>query len=472
MQPFRSIYLLDARQLRPEVIAVAFAKTSRSPQSFREIAAELSDDSSAEFHEKWVVGYGHSSVAEHAVLHLALENVSRLATEAIENNRLASFTEKSTRYQVLDRDSFYIPPEIEASPYAELYRRTCCLLFDTYHECAEPLKAVILARYPRREGESLAAYDNRTRSKWMDHLRFLLPTATLANVGMTANARVLEYAIKKMLSHPLPEVRAIGADIKRVAQAEIPTLVKYADASPYLERVQSPAPYLPHPSSFIPHSSSLTLIDHDSAGETKFVAACLYRWGGMSFAEASGRAQTMTAEERAGVIEQALGGRGAFDTPLRELEHVTLTFDAVMDQGAYYEFKRHRMMTQTPQALTPELGYAVPLPFEQAGLADKFCAAVEAASQAYRALVRDFPAQAAYVLTNAHNRRVLFTLNLRQAFHFCRLRGAANAHFSIRRIAAQVLAQIRNVYPTLARHMLCDDCPSAEQIERDYFARL
>lgn len=472
MNPSRSIYLLEAGRLRPEVIAVAFAKTSRSPRTFRDIAAELSDDSSAEFHEKWVVGYGHSSVAEHAVLHLAIENVSRLAIEAIENNRLASYTEKSTRYQVLARDSFYIPPEIEASRYAELYRRTCCALFDAYHECAEPLKAVVLARYPRREGESPTAYDNRTRSKWMDHLRFLLPMATLANVGMTANARVLEYAITKMLSHPLPEVRAIGADLKRVAQAEIPTLVKYADATPYLERIQSPAPYPLHPSSLLPPPSALFLITHDPDGETKFVAACLYRRGGLSFAEASRWAQAMPAKERAEVIEQALGGRGAFDPPLRELEHVTLTFDAVMDQGAYYEFKRHRMMTQTPQALRPDLGYAVPWPFEQAGLMDKFCAAVEAAGEAYRALADEFPAQAAYVLTNAHNRRVLFTLNLREAFHFCRLRGAANAHFSMRRIAAQMVAQIRNIYPTLARYMQCDDYPSAEQIEREHFARL
>jgi len=100
----RDIYLLDPAQLSPEVIAVAFAKTSRSPESFREIAAGLTDESSAQFHERWVVGYGHASVAEHAVLHLAFENVSRLAIEAIENNRLASYTEKSTRYQVFERD--------------------------------------------------------------------------------------------------------------------------------------------------------------------------------------------------------------------------------------------------------------------------------------------------------------------------------------------------------------------------------
>ena len=99
MQPERKVYLLNPKNLTPETIAVTFAKTSRSPLSFAEIADELTSEKSAAFHEKWVVGYGHSSVAEHAVLHIAMENVSRLAVETIEGNRLASYTEKSTRYQ-------------------------------------------------------------------------------------------------------------------------------------------------------------------------------------------------------------------------------------------------------------------------------------------------------------------------------------------------------------------------------------
>src|SRR5574341_121050 len=117
--PDRQIYLLSPKELSPETIAVAFAKTSRSPESFREIAAGLTDEKSAEFHEKWVVGYGHSSVAEHAVLHLAVENVSRLAIECLESNRLASYTEKSTRYQMWGPDSFYTPRAIAESRRSE-----------------------------------------------------------------------------------------------------------------------------------------------------------------------------------------------------------------------------------------------------------------------------------------------------------------------------------------------------------------
>src|SRR5512137_282421 len=119
--PLRQIYLLSPKELSPETIAVAFAKTSRSPESFRDIVAGLNDEESAEFHEKWVVGYGHASVAEHAVLHIAMENVSRLAVECIESNRLASYTEKSTRYQKWDAQAFFVPPELEGHALLDTY---------------------------------------------------------------------------------------------------------------------------------------------------------------------------------------------------------------------------------------------------------------------------------------------------------------------------------------------------------------
>ncbi|HAE85362.1 MAG TPA: hypothetical protein DCG78_02485, partial [Anaerolineaceae bacterium] len=109
MNPTRRIYPLSPSQLSAETIAVTFAKTSRSPEPFDVIAAELDTEKSAKFSEKWIVGYGHSSVAEHAVLHLALENVSRLAIETIESNRLASYTEKSTRYQEWNPEAYVLP---------------------------------------------------------------------------------------------------------------------------------------------------------------------------------------------------------------------------------------------------------------------------------------------------------------------------------------------------------------------------
>src|SRR5712692_4074172 len=237
--PDRQIYLLSPKTLSPETIAVAFAKTSRSPESFRDIAAGLSDEKSAQFHEKWVVGYGHASVAEHAVLHIAVENVSRLAIESLESNRLASYTEKSTRYQVWGPENFYTPRAIAESQFASGYHETVANLFELYRRSLGPVKQLMQAKYPRKDGESDARWDGRTRSKYVDCCRFLLPAAALANVGVTANARVLESAIRKLLSHPLEEVREIGAEVKRAAQAEVPTLLKYAEMVPYQRQTQA-----------------------------------------------------------------------------------------------------------------------------------------------------------------------------------------------------------------------------------------
>ena len=96
------------------------------------------------------------------------------------------------------------------------------VLFDAYAESIGPVRAISMSQFPRKADEDAIKYDGRIRSKYVDNCRFLLPAATLANVGMTANARVLEHAIKKMLSYPLQEVREIGLEVKRVAQSEVP----------------------------------------------------------------------------------------------------------------------------------------------------------------------------------------------------------------------------------------------------------
>ena len=140
---------------------------------------------------------------------------------------------------------------------------------------------------------------------------------------------------------------------------------------------------------------AVKLVDYDRDAEVKVVAACLYRDGGIDFEQARAKAQAMSANERGQVIADALAQRGDFDVPLRELEHTTLTFDCVMDQGAYFDVKRHRVMTQTPQPLSIDLGYAVPQVIAEAGFAAEYDRAQQAAAQAYREIATDFPDEAA-----------------------------------------------------------------------------
>jgi thymidylate synthase ThyX len=452
-RPEREIYLLSPSELTPETIAVAFAKTSRSPLSFREIADELTAESSAEFHEKWVVGYGHASVAEHAVLHIAFENVSRLAIECIESNRLASYTEKSTRYQTWDSQSYHIPDELEGSPHRAGYIEICDRLFASYRSSLEPVRAVVEKQHPQREGESGSRYDGRIRSKYVDACRFFLPAAALANVGMTANARVLEHAIRKMLSHPLAEVRQIGEQLKQVAKAETPTLVKYAERVPYL--VNLPASLARHASGLptAKEPASVRLVSYEEHAVENLLAAAIFSQAGCSMDQARSHVAAMARAEQESLLGTIFDELDQFDIPSRLLEHITYTFEVVLDQGAYFELKRHRMMTQTPQTLSTELGYAVPHLLVEGGQEQAYRQAMSLAQDGYRSMEPWSRDVAAYLVPNGFNRRVLLTLNLREAYHLCELRSAANAHFSIRVMALHMAGLIHKVHPGLAKGM-------------------
>jgi len=142
-----------------------------------------------------------------------------------------------------------------------------------------------------------------------------------------------------------------------------------------------------------------------------------------------------------------------------------------MDQGAYAEFKRHRMMTQTPQRLTTRLGYAVPRLITEAGFGSAYEAAMDRAAETFEKLVGINPDVAQYIVPNGYNRRVLARFNLREAYHFCQLRAARNAHFSIRRVARRMHAEMARVHPLLTRYMHLPE-ETLQAVEEGYFSGL
>jgi thymidylate synthase ThyX len=141
-----------------------------------------------------------------------------------------------------------------------------------------------------------------------------------------------------------------------------------------------------------------------------------------------------------------------------------------MDQGAYAEFKRHRMMSQTPQSLTCRLGYAVPKRITEAGFESPYRKAMEQAAAVFEKLHAFDPLVAQYIVPNGFNRRVLATFNLREVYAFCQLRAAANAHFSIRRVAQRVTEEIKRVHPLLMKFISIPEKESWQSIEEEYFS--
>ncbi len=466
MNEKRRVYLLDNKKLNPETIAVTFAKTSRSPQSFDQIAQELSDEKSAQFHERWVVGYGHASVAEHAVLHIAVENISRLAVECLESNRLASYTEKSSRYQIWDETCFFIPDEIKGSVLEKVYCNTISTLFQKYTKALPIIHSTI----GKKSTENNALSEREIHTRCMDVCRYYLPAAATANVGITINARSLEHALQKMLSHPLEEVRQVGQEIKQVAISHLPTLLKYVDEVVYLKQAEERTTRLnPTMPSLIKIEDWCTLVDYDKQFESHILSALMLRYGQAGYTEMEKNLQSFSMEKKQTLLDILFGKRDAHDIPLRELEYSNFIFDLLMDQGAYFEFKRHRMMTQTVQPLSPYHGYAVPKLISESGMEADFTEAMDMAKIAYSKIATELPSVASYVIPNAYNRRVLAGFNLRSAIHFSNLRTAPNAHFAIRRVANRMAEEIRNTMGLFKPYFYAQPIETWQQIESEFF---
>lgn len=466
----RRVYPLDARNLSEEQIAVAFAMTSRRPEPFDEIARQVSQEKAADFHERWVLGYGHASVAEHAVVHLAVENLSRLACDTLEDNRLASYTEKSSRYQVLPEGSYYFPKELDAHPaLGGAYRRLCDQLFRSYHQLIEGCTAHLKQVHPRREKERESAYSLRLSRIATDSCRSILPAATLTNVGVTANARMLEHIVSKLLSSELAEERDLGVELRDQGRKITPTLIKYAEENPYLRKTALRQRELSAkmvssetggPGSGSTGLVSARLLDWDTRAEEKLAAALMYAKSGTDYQTVRQQVEAMDSPQRQRVIDDCTAQLGPHDSPGREFELVNYTFEFLMDYGAYREFKRHRMLSYLPQALTVAHGHDTPELIVQAGLTEMYRAALESVDQEFQGIAEFSPLVAQYLVTHAHLRRVLVQINLRECYHLFKLRTSELAHFAIREPVLKAMKLVVAVHPQLFRHLRLRDYPA------------
>lgn len=443
-RPTLRVYSMDNRGLTAEQIAVTFAMTSRSPDPFDHIAEQVSEQKAADFNNRWIVGYGHASVAEHAVLHLALENLSRLAADRVLDNRLASYTEKSSRYQVIAPHYFHIPDEIgHTAGILNTYRTTCDSLFATYLRITKSITDYLGANTLQHPDESDSAYRLRLRRRATDASRSVLPAATLTNLGLTANARTLERAISKLLSGDLAEVNEIGRRLRNASQPLAPTLVKYAQRNDWLAGQFRQQPPPPATAGDIPRIRILAHPDNPFRDLT--IAILMRQYQDYRCAEET--ADRMSRTEQTAFISQTMAGSGRHDAPPREFEIPRYRIQFRFDYGALREFRRHRMQTCLTAPLTVGNGYATDPLIAEAGVADDFEQALVDADQAHHQLAAYHPATAQYLVTHAHYQTVVSDLSLRECYHLFRLRSSPAAHRSIREPVQAAMAAIENIHP-------------------------
>jgi thymidylate synthase ThyX len=408
------------------------------------------------FMEKWVLGYGHSSIAEGAVVGLCLENVSILATKVIEDNRLSSFCEKSTRYVSFERSSFYIDKNLEKSEFSKDIKELLDFLFEIYTKLQEPVLDYVKKTSPLEGDTNASAWERACASRRFDAIRYLLPTCTKTSLGWTINARQLSYAISKLLSHPLREINEIGEQVKKEASKVLPSLLKFSDKSNYFVETEKEMRDSVSKISIEKTDSDRVVLIKGPENEDMVVASIIYKYKNDSFDSILSKVKAMTLSEKEKVFDSYLEKMGDFDYPLRELEHSLFTFDIIMDYGAFRDLQRHRMCTQTNTVLTTDLGYDTPKDIINAGVEEDYKKAMEKAKEVYDKVKDKYPLEAQYILPLGFRKRFLVSMNLREIYHLVKIRTTPMAHDSYRRIAYKVYELVKEKYPLLAKYIVCN----------------
>ncbi|KUH33572.1 thymidylate synthase [Thermococcus celericrescens] len=136
-------------------------------------AFERMGEGDVRMHLPRVLGYGHESILEHAVLTFAIEGCSRTCSHQLVRHRLASYTQQSQRYIKLNpndvEETFVIPESVKEKPglyekWKELMRKAIELYEESYNAGVH-----------------------------QEDARFVLPQAVRTKLVMTMNLRELKH---------------------------------------------------------------------------------------------------------------------------------------------------------------------------------------------------------------------------------------------------------------------------------------
>ena len=438
--------------------------------------AKLAIESAQNFYDRILDGYGDDSIGELGGAHLALENISILATKTVQDARIGgSPLEKSTRYVSFadkikltsgkEEFRFYQEPTLLNSVHRDLYLKTCRNLFETYIRFTEPIRKHVRKQLPRDPEISQAAYERSLQARAYDIIRGLLPSATLTNMGVFGNGRFFETLITKLRAEPIKELNEIGQFSYEELTKVIPSFVRRADAEhryfqdfrnfgqAQQELVRNFAET--HLGQLKANTTeSVRLIDFDPEAETKLLAALLYSHSGLPLQQIRESVSAMPDTEKIKLIEQNIDLRDhRRHKPERGLEMVFYTFDILGDYGMYRDLQRHRMLTQERQPLTTRYGYDTPDEIEDAGLGVEYHETMSRSADAFETIAKDFPHEAQYVVPMSYNIRWYVNINLRALIWLTEIRSTPQGHTGYRRIAQEMFRKVEAAQPLLAKYM-------------------
>jgi len=437
------------QDITPETLSAAYARISRDARPVDELraVARAEVEKARKSNRNIIFQMGHHSVAEHAVFNFDILGVSRLAIEEIEKFRLASYTEKSQRYQEL-KDDFIIPDEIKGGKFEDLFIETIKEQNACYHRLFSKLKPYVFKKHHKL---ALEEKNHRMIEGWAkEDARYIVSLATKGQLGQTINARSLELLFRRFASHELTEVRKIGIQMYSAVEKVAPSIILFTRANDYDSKTPKELKLLS--AKLLKKGKgiskkSVELLNSTSNADDITIASLLHSSSASPFSDCLKTAKKLKAAERKKILKTALNHMELFDAAPREFEYANLTYNLIVSSACFGQLKRHRIASITCQPYDPGLGVTVPESIKETKMDKEFISVVDKTNDAFAKIAKKLPGTAQYILTNSHRKRVLFGTNARELYHISRLREDWTAQWDIREITARMTELARKKMP-------------------------
>jgi|SRR3989344_3670708 len=423
-----------------------------------------------EFYVKWLAQFGDDSIAQMAGTHVLYSGISQIAIKQIEDQRIGiAPIEQSTRYidystKINGSYRYYTDPTLADVGLEEEYKVAMDGLFLTYTDLMAHFKEFLKAKYPNEEERVI-------NTKAFDVLRGLLPLSTISQVAFFANGQAFEYMMNRCLDHELGEIRWAAEAAKQELNVVIPAFLRRVDedsAKKYRDykidvnkRVKEAMQEIgwrdQKEAHLIAPLSTVGLLSFDGHGEEKIIAGLLYQNSHQSFSRILGQVIDMTPNEKEKILKKALEGRlyKYYKVP-RAFELAKVTFEIVMNIGAWRDLHRHRMHTQIRQLFSIHNGFDIPDELKEAKLDGKFAEAIKKAEEVFLKVEKVSPVLAQYCTVMAHRVRFLQDQNMRSFFWEAELRTINQGHPDYRKIEHDKIWLVEGIYPMLSKYLLVD----------------
>lgn len=451
-----------------------------------------------EFYNKVLLDYGDDSVAELGTIQCALEWVSNISTQKMEDHRIGlSFLEKSSRYVAFDKKingsyKYYLDKKIMTSSYADKFLHSCNLAFEIYSKNIVPMQNYLKEKTPIDNlyfdnsdtlNESTfnnlkssndienakKIYTSTIKAKTLDILRYLLPSSTLTNLAITGNGRAFEYLLFNMFSSDLSELQDLGNHLFDELEKYVKPFIKrskdrystyYKD---YLTKTKDSINHFLNSelqtnencnTNSSKNLDSVTLLSFipNKEAEKKLVSSILHEYSkdtSMSFL--LNYVNTLSDEKRHTIIRLYTQFRqNRRHRPGRAFESIDYSFELLTNYGTFRDLHRHRILTISRQLLSTAYGFDTPEEIMELGIEKDYKDCMYVSNDVYKLISLKMPSEAQYVVNFAYRYPYFIKMNLREACHMIELRTTPQGHPDYRRICQQIYYLIRKVNPVIS----------------------